>query len=158
MEDMTKLARSFREAIEVSNIAEELPIFEDFPKNCCEHTSVFLGFYVNLKFPDLEIDVISGRNESIHGIEYHLWLEISGKVFDLTLDQFDEYHKPIYCEKSHPTARIFIEENRVPIESYMPYYFDKVLEIPRFSKAISSVVCKLNMLVENTHNKSFNQD
>jgi len=143
MEDVTKLARSFRSAIEVSEIAEVLPFFKLFPKNCCEHTSVFFGYYASLLFPELEIDVIRGRNESVHGIEYHLWLEINGQAFDLTLDQFDEYQEPIYSEGLHPITATFVEDKRDSINSYMSYYYDKVLDIPRFSKAISSVICKL---------------
>ncbi|TXZ98422.1 hypothetical protein FXE22_06015 [Vibrio cholerae] len=143
MKEITKLAECFRSAIEISNIAEILPVFKDFPQNCCEHASVFLGFYTSLIFPELEIVVVRGRNESIHGFQYHFWLEINGQVIDLTIDQFSEYSRAIYCENSHPLAVEFIEDSREQIGVYMGNYYDKALDIKAFSKAMSSICCKL---------------
>ncbi|EGQ7769571.1 hypothetical protein MA612_004549 [Vibrio parahaemolyticus] len=143
MKDIAKLAECFRSAIEISDITEILPFYKYFPKNCCEHTSVFLGFYISLIFPELEIEIIRGRNESIHGLQYHFWLEIDGSVVDLTVDQFKGYDAPIYCENAHPLAAEFVEDRREPIGFYMGHYYRKVLEIERFSKAMSSIGCKL---------------
>ncbi|MEI8610043.1 hypothetical protein P4S70_14045 [Enterovibrio sp. Hal110] len=143
MKDITKLVECFRVAIESSDIAEVLPFFSHFPQNCCEHTSVFLGFYISLVFPELETEIVRGRNESIHGLQYHFWLEISGQVVDLTIDQFKGYSAPIYAGNAHPLAEAFVEDKRETIGAYMRHYYDKVLEIERFSKAMSSIGCKL---------------
>ncbi|WP_104024683.1 hypothetical protein [Vibrio hyugaensis] len=143
MKDITKLAECFRSAIEVSDLAEVLPFFKHFPQNCCEHTSVFLGFYISLIFPELKTEVVRGRNESVHGLRYHFWLEINGQVVDLTVDQFKGYSAPIYCENTHPLAVEFVEDKRESIGAYMGHYYDEALEIERFSKAMSSIGCKL---------------
>ena len=145
MNEVTKLATCFRSAIEISEITNILPFFEFFPKNCCEHVSVFLGFYVSLKYPDLQIEIVRGKCETQSGIEYHLWLEINGQVFDLTLDQFEGYEVPIFGVAEHPMSSEFCEDKRDFIDSYMPYYYDRVLEIPRFSRGISSIVSKLKV-------------
>ncbi|MUK32196.1 hypothetical protein GNP44_19245 [Aliivibrio fischeri] len=103
----------------------------------------FLGFYISLIFPELETEVVRGRNESINGLKYHFWLEINGQVIDLTVDQFKGYSIPIYAENIHPLAEEFVEDKRESIDAYMGYYCDKVLEIDRFSKAMSSIGSKL---------------
>ncbi|WP_350225412.1 hypothetical protein [Vibrio parahaemolyticus] len=143
MKDIAKLAECFRAAIEASDIADLLPFFKHFPQNCCEHTSVFLGFYINLVFPELETEIVRGRKESVHGLQYHFWLEINGQVVDLTVDQFKGYNVPIYAENTHPLSGEFVEDKREPISVYMGQYYDKVIEIERFSKAMASIGCKL---------------
>ncbi|EOV4650941.1 hypothetical protein ACONRW_004522 [Vibrio parahaemolyticus] len=78
-----------------------------------------------------------------HGLQYHFWLEINGQVVDLTVDQFKGYSAPIYAGNVHPLADEYVEDEREPIGAYMGHYYNKVLEIERFSKAMSSIGCKL---------------
>lgn len=155
MQNITNLARTFRNAIEISDIEEILPFFSSFPWNCCEHTAVLFGFYSKLIYPNLKVEVIRGCSDSINGIEYHLWLELNNRIFDLTIDQFDGYSEPIYCAKNNPISDEFIEDKRILIYEYMDYYFEKVLERPRFTRALLEIVSKLKELGWNSHNKTF---
>jgi hypothetical protein len=56
---------------------------KDFPKDCCEITSRLLAYYLRDNgFQHIEI--VCG----CVGLERHVWLEVDGRIVDVTADQF----------------------------------------------------------------------
>ncbi|MDE9569610.1 hypothetical protein [Xenorhabdus bovienii] len=105
-----------------------IPFFYSFPINSCQGTSVFLGMVAQQFFPDADIKIVLGGDRKNE--DFHYWLEIDKKVYDLTVDQFiswmdKQYNcpdKPIYAEKKHPLAKYFFYKKRFsPIEAYSIY-------------------------------------
>ncbi|WP_133468026.1 hypothetical protein [Paraglaciecola marina] len=123
----------------------DIPHFFSFPENCCEGASLFLGYYLFLRFPDNKFEIIRGLTESAYDHVYHLWLEVDGHIFDLTIDQFPEYENPIFnSQQPHPMSDIFIEDKRLALIIYLDYYFNKVVESERFTKSF----CRFSELVK----------
>jgi len=139
MRELNQLAINFREAIRIAEIGDVLLPFKSFPKNCCEHCSVLFGYYLNLIMPGSTVEIIRGVDDSSYDLAYHFWLEVDGRIYDLTLDQFDECSLPVYGGKVHPFQNVFVEDKREYLHLYMLYYFDKAIDLPMFSRALSSV-------------------
>ncbi|HAW91816.1 MAG: hypothetical protein CML22_04060 [Rheinheimera sp.] len=73
---------------------------------------MFLGNYLKEKFPDVKVDYVKGTdsNSSIH-----FWLEVEGKVYDITADQFDEFDAPLWNADRHPLEAIYSDLERKDI-------------------------------------------
>ena len=111
----------------------DIPFFYSFPKNSCEGASIFFGHIAKLMFPDIKIAIVKGfRMFSEDDEGYHFWVEINGRIFDLTSDQFDEASEPIINEKVMGKHIGFSIEERQPVSDYLLYYFDNCLDIKRF--------------------------
>lgn len=138
MRELDQLAEKFRIALQQEQTSDIAPLFDSFPNNCCEHTSVLFGYFLNIKMPELTVEIIRGVKRTDEcDLEYHLWLEVDGLIYDLTVDQFEECNIPVYGATLHPLNDLFIEDKREYLGAYMTEYFDKVLELPRFSKILS---------------------
>ncbi|MDC9597210.1 hypothetical protein [Xenorhabdus anantnagensis] len=106
-----------------------IPFFYSFPKNACWGSSILVSMAVQQFFPDTDIKIVLGGNRK--NDDFHYWLEIDKKVYDLTVDQFiswidEQYNcpdKPIYAEKKHPLAKYFFYKQRFsPVEAYSICY------------------------------------
>lgn len=109
---MIDTCNKIRRLFELGKDSIDLPFFCSFPKKSCEGTSLFLGAYLKEIFPSSNILYVKGydKNGSIH-----FWLEIDGKVFDPTLDQFDGFNSPLWSEDSHPLKAVFDDVNKQEI-------------------------------------------
>ena len=89
----------------------DLPFFHRFPKNSCESASYFLGAFLAQRFPDKEFLVVHGYKHSSD--ESHYWVEVEGKVIDITADQFSNISQPIYGADKHPLSTKFPPDSKV---------------------------------------------
>lgn len=97
-----------------SNI--QLAFIWQFPRNCCEISSLVLGMLLSIEFPDKYIFFIQGSSEI--RTEHHFWVEIDDEVFDITANQFDEIEKPIYGGQAHPVInKKFPRTNKTSIST-----------------------------------------
>lgn len=127
-----KLASDLREVLEKAHTKLDsmgFPFFFDFPVNCCQGSSILLGLEASQNFPSSKIEIILGstRKRDIH----HYWVEIDGKVYDLTIDQFSSWidkkyqcpTSPVYAAKKHPLRNYFFYKERyTPIAAYVIFY------------------------------------
>ncbi|AWK83578.1 hypothetical protein [Photobacterium damselae] len=109
---MIEICNHIRWLYELGKDTIDLPYFRSFPKNSCEGASLFLGAYLKEVFPNSNIVYVKGYNK--HGA-IHFWLEIDGKVFDPTLDQFDGFDSPLWSADSHPLKTVFADIDRQEI-------------------------------------------
>lgn len=106
---MIEICNKIRLLYELGKDTIDLPHFRSFPKNSCEGASLFLGAYLKEIFPSSNIVYVKGYDK--HG-SIHFWLEIDGKVFDPTLDQFDGFNSPLWSGDSHPLKAVFDDVDR----------------------------------------------
>ncbi|MGF1733727.1 hypothetical protein [Photobacterium kasasachensis] len=88
----------------------DLPFFYSFPQNSCESASYFLAALLAQRFPDKKFLVVHGYQHSSD--EHHYWIEVDGKVIDITADQFAKVCKPIYGAYSHPLESKFVPSSK----------------------------------------------
>lgn len=110
---MIDTSQKIRELFELGKGHIDLPYFHSFPKNSCEGASLFLGAYLNEKFPNTSIGYLKGYDKN--GL-IHFWLEVDGKVFDITLDQFDGFSSPLWNAVNHPLEGIYSNVERQDIK------------------------------------------
>ncbi|MEQ1969468.1 hypothetical protein ABLA30_21375 [Xenorhabdus nematophila] len=125
---LVKLATNIRTVFEKEHQKindMRIPFFYSFPINSCQGASVFLSMAAQQFFPNADIKIVIGGDRKNE--DFHYWLEIDKKIYDLTIDQFiswmdKQYNcpdKPIYAEKKHPLARYFFYKKRFsPVEAY----------------------------------------
>ena len=102
--EVVQLAKKIRLIFESHKEKVDLPHFYGFPENSCEGASCYLGFFLLKEFPSLKIEVIHGDNGCD---EHHFWVEVNGKIYDITVDQFLEVDSPVYEGLIHPLANRF---------------------------------------------------
>tara|TARA_R110001599_G_scaffold253132_2_gene453358 strand:+ start:698 stop:1114 length:417 start_codon:yes stop_codon:yes gene_type:complete len=68
-----------------------LPYIWEFPRNCCESASFLLAECILIFHPQSEVYIVRSRK----GSENHIWVEVEGLVYDITLDQFHEFGEPV---------------------------------------------------------------
>ncbi len=109
---MIDTCNKIRRLFELGKDSIDLPYFRSFPRNSCEGASLFLGAYLKEAFPSCNIVYVKGydKNSSIH-----YWLEIDGKIFDPTLDQFDGFESPLWSADLHPLKSVFDDVNKQEI-------------------------------------------
>lgn len=146
MDEVIALAQQFRKVAKKKELTELLSIFNYFPRGCCEHSSVLFGYYIDLYFPQLGVEIIRGKDIENGG--YHFWLEINGKVFDLTIDQFEEADTPVYGLEQHPMSDIFCEDYRETLRTYTDYYKEKVIDIHQYYHSLIFVAKQLNPILK----------
>lgn len=148
MISIIEIATRFRKVVTDGELEDVLPLFSYYPSNCCEHSSVLFGYYLSLLLPNLQIEIIRGTDTQ----SYHFWLEIDGLVYDLTLDQFDEFDLPIYAEHKHPFRATYVEDKRILLENYIPYYLDKCLDSKSLKKALLLIIKNVSLIDAQTEN------
>lgn len=109
---MIETCCKIRKLFELGKDSIDLPYFHSFPNNSCEGASLFLGAYLKEAFENKNIFYIKGydKNGSIH-----FWLEIDGKIYDPTLDQFDGFDLPLWGAENHPLETIYFDHNKQDI-------------------------------------------
>jgi len=88
----------------------DLPFFYSFPKNSCESASYFLAALLAQKFSGKEFFVVHGYKHSSD--EHHYWVEVDGRVIDITADQFSNIREPIYGADCHPLEGKFFQDSK----------------------------------------------
>ncbi|MCU7974890.1 hypothetical protein L5M43_06300 [Shewanella sp. SW36] len=101
---ISDFALQFRAALDMYSNSIELPHFYNFPRNCCEGTSIYFAFLAMQLFPSANVEVVHAWNLDD---EHHYWVDIDGLVFDLTADQFDECNAPIIGDAQSPLSQMF---------------------------------------------------
>lgn len=105
------------------------PFFYQFPKDCCQSASIFLGVCLKQFFPDAEVKIVRGTTRGDD--EYHhYWVEVDKRIYDLTLDQFEKWlepkfsrvSRPIYSEKRHPLAKYYFYKKKENITDAFVYF------------------------------------
>ncbi|ENC6656014.1 hypothetical protein ABKY47_000414 [Aeromonas hydrophila] len=105
------------------------PFFSMFPENCCQGASIMLGMLAEFFIPTCSVVIIKG---SARGFDtnYHYWLTVDGRVYDLTLDQFqstlgnkfDQLRHPLFNSPKHPLRMHFFHKNRFStIDAYLDF-------------------------------------
>lgn len=123
--EIVNFSISFRKVLEAHS--DELqkmnfPFFCSFPENCCQGASVLLGMLIHQYFRKCSVKVIKGTTRITEpgGDYHHFWIEVSGRVYDLTLDQFGDLlqnrysgiDRPIFGAMKHPLAGHFYFKSR----------------------------------------------
>ncbi|MGL6370242.1 hypothetical protein ACSZNB_11570 [Aeromonas hydrophila] len=105
------------------------PFAAMFPENCCQGTSVMLGMLVQLIHPSSQVVIIQGTTRGPAPYSHYL-LKIDGRVYDLTLDQFqstlgnkfDQLRRPLFSSAKHPLRMHFFHKKRVStIDAYLDF-------------------------------------
>lgn len=105
------------------------PFFSMFPENCCQGASIMLGMLAEFFIPTCSVVIIKGSTRGF-GTNYHYWLTIDGRVYDLTLDQFqstlgnkfDQLRRPLFSSAKHPLRMHFFHKKRVStIDAYLDF-------------------------------------
>lgn len=105
------------------------PFFSMFPENCCQGASIMLGMLAEFFIPTCSVVIIKGCTRGF-GTNYHYWLTIDDRVYDLTLDQFqstlgnkfDQLRRPLFSSAKHPLRMHFFHKNRVStINAYLDF-------------------------------------
>lgn len=105
----------------------DLPFFCIYPLNCCQGASILLGQLILDLHPNAKVTIVKGDSRKDNN--YHYWLEVDKKIFDLTVEQFvswmdKKYHclySPIYGEKKHPLAGYFSINNDFRLIKHIRY-------------------------------------
>lgn len=127
-----QLAKDLRRVFELHH--EQLdemsfPFFSMFPENCCQGASIMLGMLAEFFIPTCSVVIIKGRTRGF-GTNYHYWLTVDGRVYDLTLDQFqstlgnkfDQLRRPLFSSAKHPLRMHFFHKNRFStIDAYLDF-------------------------------------
>ncbi|TQQ47732.1 hypothetical protein [Vibrio cholerae] len=108
---MYEIAQRIREVFLENRAEIDLPFFHRFPVNSCESASYFLGALLAKFLSDKEVFVVHGYKHSSD--ESHFWVEVDGKVIDITVDQFTEFSEPIYGAEVHPLSAKFKPDSKV---------------------------------------------
>ncbi|MFS1908099.1 hypothetical protein BCU30_018325 [Vibrio lentus] len=108
---MYEFSKMVREVFLENKENIDLPFFYSFPKNSCESASYFLAALLAQKFPDKEFLVVHGYKHSSD--EHHYWVEVDGRVIDITADQFNKVREPIYGADSHPLEGKFVPDSKI---------------------------------------------
>jgi len=76
-------------------------MFADFPEDCCDFSSIFLGSYLIEKKVCCSEDITVYFNNWDPTYEYgHTWLLVKGRwLIDITADQFDNIHSSIIVQE-----------------------------------------------------------
>ncbi|MDA7747279.1 hypothetical protein N8878_08120 [Psychromonas sp.] len=109
---MISTSLKIRKLFELAKGEIDLPYFSGFPNNACEGASLFLGAIIKEKFPTANVEYLKAYdgNGAIH-----FWLEIDGKVFDITADQFPEIESPLFGVNHQPFLEIYNDIERQEI-------------------------------------------
>jgi hypothetical protein len=134
--NMVEVSRKVRQLFELAKEDIELPFFSTFPKNSCEGASIFLGMILKEKYPTARIDYVKGYSKN-RGM--HFWLEVDGKVFDVTADQFPQIESPIWAAEYHPLSEMYPNVERVEI--------NKAFEL----SDLTNETYKLSLMIEIRH-------
>lgn len=130
MKNIIRLSQNIRETLEKNNEKLDImgfPFFSSFPTNCCQGTSLLLGLKVKKHFPKSHINIVLGSTRKAEERQYHCWVEIDNKTYDLTIDQFVHWmdkkyncpDNPIYAANRHPLTKYFFYKKRFsPIEAF----------------------------------------
>lgn len=102
---MFEFAKVVREVFLEYRDSIDLPFFYSFPKNSCESASYFLAALLAQKFPEKEFFVVHGYQHRTD--ENHFWVEVDGKIIDITADQFKGVKEPLYGVDIHPLVNKF---------------------------------------------------
>lgn len=122
IELLTIEATKLRDAMELCrNNAAPYPT-RQFPIGNCKFSSLLIAYHFFQLFDDIEIAMVSGFSENMVS---HVWLEVSGYVFDVTGDQYnimeDSHLNPkVILYKPYP--KVHVEEIEL---SYLYQLFDK---------------------------------
>ena len=144
MGDLTRLAKLIRTIFEEKYEELDIPFFGGFPENCCEGASLFFGFIAKNIFPEMSVMIIKGSKVFDDGEEgYHFWVEVDGKAFDLTSDQFNFVEGPIINKKIKGKHIGFSIESRQCVLEFLLYYFDNCLEEERFFPIYEKIIFML---------------
>lgn len=110
---MISTSKKVRKMFELAKGYIDLPYFSGFPNNACEGASLFLGMIIKEEFPESNVDYLKGydKNGSIH-----FWLEIDGKIFDITADQFPDIKHPLFGVTHQPLSEIYSDIERQEIK------------------------------------------
>ena len=144
MKGIVELAKALRRIFEDCCGDLEIPFFYSFPENSCEGASVFFGHIVKVFFPEAKVDIVKGfRIFSEYDTGYHFWVEVNGRVFDLTSDQFDESVEAVINGHIIEKHIGFSIECRQDISEYLVYYLDNRLEPERFIPIRKNLISRL---------------
>lgn len=123
MENVIRLSQNIREILEKNHKKLDsmgFPFFFDFPKNCCQGASLLLGLEAQKHFLNSHINIVLGSTRKAEERQYHYWVEIDNKIYDLTIDQFIHWidkkydcpDNPIYAVSRHPLTKYFFFKKR----------------------------------------------
>lgn len=95
-----------------------IPFFYSFPTNACQGASVYLSLFFTWLVPEATVRVVKGSHRTLD--HHHYWVELDGKVFDLTNAQFEswlgerypELDSPVYAQRKHPLRNYFFYKER----------------------------------------------
>jgi len=154
--EIVNFSMAFREVLEThSDELQEmnLPFFFSFPENCCQGASVLLGVLIHQFFRKCSVRVIKGttRITEPDGDYHHFWVEVSGRVYDLTLDQFvdllqdrySEIDRPIFGAIKHPLAGHFYFKKRNSPEAAMREFVTYAANLDEVEKVYKFCIEKL---------------
>lgn len=105
-----------------------IPFFSSFPENSCQGASVYLSLFFTWLAPESVVRVVKGSHRKLD--HHHYWVELDGKVFDLTNDQFEcwlgerysDLDAPVYAKRNHPLRNYFFYKEKVlPIHAYITF-------------------------------------
>lgn len=80
-----------------------------FPSGACGTASDFLGNWLTNKGLNGIEYVCGERNNQTHG-----WLEYNGYIIDITCDQFNDFHKPVFVSMDRTYHDQFTDQVRNP--------------------------------------------
>ncbi len=113
MEELTRIAKSFREAFETVGRSFNFGFFPYFPEGCCTWASIFIGNFLKEEHNLQAKRVFSKSN--------HEWTFVNNYIVDITADQFCNSISSVIVEKEskwHSQLGILEIDDYFPVSQY----------------------------------------
>lgn len=135
IDELTKFCTDVRNALEMADandISHKRTSLRksDFPKGCCGDTTDLLAYLIYEQFGELALKRSGMYYEHINpdprlqDNNSHAWLELSGKIIDLTADQFNDRkfsNPPVMITKDKSFHDLFAyRDSRTNLEVALP--------------------------------------
>lgn len=134
LSNLHKHVNHFMDAFSISSHnGFNFEIFNNFPSNCCEFSSMMFARFLieEQKYDFTDVLMVKGQCKINHH-QSHLWLEVTGYVCDITAGQFEDApERIIVAKKSSWHNRFQILGKNVPqicFDDYVNDYDELVLE------------------------------
>ncbi|WP_336997878.1 hypothetical protein [Leclercia sp. M50] len=135
IDELTKFCTDVRKALEMAD-ADDIHhkrtslSMSDFPKGCCGDTTDLLAYLIYEQFGELPLKRSGvyykhmNPDPRLQDGNSHAWLELSGKVIDLTADQFNDrkfFNPPVMITTDKSFHGLFADrDSRVNLEVALP--------------------------------------
>lgn len=106
LEELTRLSREFRAAIEGADKARLFITFENFPRGSCGDAALLLARYLSDHGAGMADYVLGARGVG-NDAHSHAWLQLGDLIIDITADQFPDQPEPVIVATDSPWHEAF---------------------------------------------------